>query len=77
MTLLLAAQMESLTLCFVRKHQTMAKIMNRHVMNPIVITLIIACLFCVTLLCYVVLMLVGIRRDKQMDFVAETCTIQV
>uniref|UniRef100_A0A1I7UKW4 G_PROTEIN_RECEP_F1_2 domain-containing protein n=1 Tax=Caenorhabditis tropicalis TaxID=1561998 RepID=A0A1I7UKW4_9PELO len=67
----MVSMMECLTLCFVRKHQGIAQIMNRHVINPLVISLITLSTASGTILSLVTFMMSGIGRDQQMEFVRE------
>ncbi|EFO88649.1 hypothetical protein CRE_06602 [Caenorhabditis remanei] len=69
--LLMVSMMECLTLCFVRKHQGIAQIMHRHVINPIIIFLITLSTASGTILSLVTFMLSGLGRDQQIEFVRE------
>ncbi|CAI2347153.1 unnamed protein product [Caenorhabditis sp. 36 PRJEB53466] len=66
---LIVSQVACLGHCFVKKHQTIAKIINRHIVPEKVYISSVTVSVCVPIFCYFVFCAAGMNRSDQLDYV--------
>uniref|UniRef100_A0A1I7UKY0 Serpentine Receptor, class H n=1 Tax=Caenorhabditis tropicalis TaxID=1561998 RepID=A0A1I7UKY0_9PELO len=67
----IVAQLESLTFCFIKKHQTIAGITKKHIVPENLHNFLAFCLPFVPLIFFVSFCEAGMRREEQLDYVRE------
>ena len=73
---LVICQMEALTFCFLRKHQSIGSILNYHLLPGNLYNLMIVRAFLLPVTFYMVFWRAGIKRDELMDYVREVSLME-
>ncbi|EFO88784.1 hypothetical protein CRE_06368 [Caenorhabditis remanei] len=68
----IVAQIGSLAFCFFKKHQTIGKLMNRHVFPEGLYDIVVWGLPMVPVTVFVLFLQTGMRRSKQMNYINKT-----